>query len=185
VVCEGTIAGISPNLSLKQYGNQRKMSAHGFLIRFEEGFIDNHLLADPFYLSISAMTQNNLLLREGDNVEFEASLTIDRGRLKFIKSGRFQFYERGIEKPLRKNDVLVALETYTIQENQPNKCLDCAHGTLVDVENSNHGPSRAMVCLQGAADFRYCALAVKINDSENGETCINSTWKGKKCHHVL
>ena len=185
VVCEGKIAGISPNLSLRQQNNHHNISAHGFLIRFEEGYIDNYLFEDSFYLSISPMSQNSLLLREGDNLEFEASLTIDRGRLKFIKSGRFQFFGRGVEKPLRKNDVLLALETYTIQENQPNKCMSCAYGTLVDVENSNNGPSRVMVCLQGVADYRYCALSVKISDSKNGETCINSTWKGKKCHHVL
>jgi hypothetical protein len=185
VACEGVVAGISPGLSLKQQGNRQSIYAAGFLIRFEEGYIDNLLFEDPFYLSISAMSQNKLLIRKGDNVEFDASLIIDRGRFRFIKPGRFQFYERGNEKPLRKNDILVALQTYTIQENQPGKCMDCASGILVDVENSNNGSSRALVCIQGVADYRYCALALKISDSKISETCINSTWKGKKCHHVL
>jgi hypothetical protein len=185
VACEGTVAGITPDLSLKHYGNRQNISAHGFLIRFNEGFIDDHLLEDPFYLSISAMSQNKLLLRTGDNIEFEANLIVDRGRLKFIKSGRFQFYERGIEKPMRKNDVLVALQTYTIQENQPEKCKACTYGMLVDMENSTNGPSRATICLQGIVDYRYCTIAVKQRDSDNGDSCINTTWKGKKCHHVL
>jgi hypothetical protein len=185
VPCEGIIAGISPDLYLKRQGSRQKIYSTGFLIRFEEGYIDNLLFEDPFYLSISGMSQNKLLLRKGDNIEFEASLMIDRGRFRFIKPGRFQFYERGDEKPLRKNDILVALQTYTIQENQPGKCIDCAAGVLVDVENSNNGPSRATVCLQGVADYHYCSFAVKIRDSNNGETCINSSWNGKKCHHVL
>jgi len=185
VVCEGMVAGVNPNLSLRQHGSQQNLSAHGFLIRFMEGFIDNMLFEDAFYLSISALSQNKLLLREGDNIEFEASLIIDRGRFKFIKPGRFQFFERGEGKPIRKNDVLVALQTYSIQENQPSKCMGCAYGILVDVENFNNGPSRAMVCIQGVADYRYCSHTVQISDSKDGETCINLTWKGKKCHHVL
>ena len=185
VLCEATVTGISPDLTLRQQGTQRRISAHGFLIRFEEGFIDDLLFEDPFYLSISSMSQNKLLLRSGDNVEFEASLLIDRGRLKFTKPGRFQFYERGEGKPLRQNDVIVSLQAYTIQENQPGKCMSCIYGMLVDVENSNHGSSRATVCLQGIADYRYCTISEKITDASESETCINSTWKGKKCHHVL
>ena len=185
VLCEGTITSVNPDLTLKQTGNHQNISAHGFLVRFEHGFIDNHLFDDPFYLSISAMSQNKLLLREGDNLEFEASLLVDRGRLKFIKPGRFQFYNRGEKKPLRKNDVLVALETYTVQENQPGICMNCRYGMLVDVENTGNGPSRTTVCLQGVEDHRYCTVSVHTSDSNNGDSCANSGWKGKKCHHVL
>jgi len=185
VPCEGIVTGITPDLFLKKQGSRQSIRATGFLIRFEEGYIDNQLFEDPFYLSISALSQNKLLLRNGDNIEFDASLIIDRGRFRFIKPGRFQFYERGDEKPLRKSDVLVALQTYTIQENQPEKCMDCASGMLVDVENSNNGSSRTIVCLQGIVDYRYCTISVEIINSSNGDTCINSTWKGKKCHHVL
>lgn len=185
VACEGKVAGISPDLSLKQQGNHRQISAHGFLVRFEEGFIDDMLFEDSFYLSLSAISQNKLLLRKGDNLEFEASLIIDRGRFKFIKSGRFQFYERGDEKPLRKNDVLVDLQTYTIQENQPGKCMDCTYGLLVDVDNHKNGPSRATVCLQGIADYRYCTVAVRTSDSDDSDSCINTSWGKNNCHHVL
>jgi hypothetical protein len=185
VVCEGKVAGINPDLSLKMQGNRHILSASGFLIRFYEGFIDNQLFEDPFYLSISAMSQNKLLIRKGDDLEFEASLLIDQGRLRFIKPGRFQFYERGDEKPIRKNDVLVALQTYTIQKNQPDICMNCAYGLLVDMQNSNNGPSRAMVCLQGVTDYKYCTIDVQTNDTNNGDSCINSGWKGRKCHHVL
>ena len=185
VLCEGIIAGINPDLTLRRQGEKYRISARGFLIRFKEGYIDNHLFEDPFYLSISSMTQNKLLLREEDNLEFEASLLVDRGRLKFIKPGRFEFYNRGDNKPLRTNDILVAKETYTIQENQPAKCMNCVHGMLVDVENLDNGPSRATVCLQGIADYQYCTISVNTDDSLNGDSCANSGWKGKKCHHVL
>ena len=185
VSCEGIVSGIRPDLYLKRQGSRKGISASGFLIRFEEGYIDNMLFEDPFYLSISAMSQNNLLIRKGDNIEFEASLKIDRGRFKFIKPGRFQFYERGDDKPLRKNDILVALQNYTIQENQPGICMNCSSGILVDLENSNRGSSRTTICLQSVADYRDCPHALKMLDANNGETCINSNREGKKCQHIL
>jgi hypothetical protein len=184
-LCEGTISGINPDMTLKQNGTRKGLSVHGFLARFEDGYIDNQLFEDPFYLSISSMSQNKLLLRKGDNIEFEASLIIDRGRLKFVKPGRFQFYNRGNEKPLRRNDVLVALETYTIQEKQHAKCMNCVFGILVDVVNTKNGPSRSTVCLQGITDPQYCTITIQTKDSKNSDSCVNSSWKGKKCHHVL
>lgn len=185
VLCEGIVAGIRPDLFIKKQGNRQRIFSSGFLIRFEEGYIDNLLFEDPFYLFISAMTQNKLLLRKKDNIEFEASLKIDRGRFRFIKPGRFQFYERGVEKPLRKNDILVALQSYMIQENQPMKCMACASGMLVDVETINNGPSRTLVCTQGVAEFRYCTYAVTLSDAKTDDICINSEWNRNKCHYVL
>ena len=57
--------------------------------------IDNSPFDDPFYLSISSLTQNKIKLRKDDLLEFEANLFLDRGRLVFRKSGKFYFTERG------------------------------------------------------------------------------------------
>jgi hypothetical protein len=185
VPCEGTVSAVIPDLSLKQQRKTRQLLAHGFLIRFNEGFIDNTFFEDPFYLSISHQTQNQLLIRKDDSIEFEANLTIDRGRFKFNRSGRFQFYQRGEEKPLRNTDVVAALKTYTIQENQPEKCRRCQYGVLVDRESAKPGPTRAIICLQGIADYRYCTINIHTEDPNDHESCINTLWGNKKCHHVL
>jgi hypothetical protein len=185
VPCEGTVAAVIPELSLKHQGGKQQLLAYGFLIRFNEGFINNCLFEDPFYLSISSQTQNQLLIRKDDVIEFEANLNIDRGRFKFNRSGKFQFYQRGEEKALRSTDVLAALRTYTIQENQPEKCLRCQHGILVDRESATPGPSRATICLQGIADYRYCAVNVNTENPNGHESCINAQWGNKKCYHVL
>lgn len=185
VPVEGTVAAVMPDLSLRKNGKHSQLAMKGFIIRFDQGFVDNQLFADPFYLAFSAMSQNKLLIREGDEIEFDAGLLIDRGRFKFIRPGRFQFYQRGEGKALRKYDVLVALKTYTIQENQPAKCIRCTHGQLTDVEGTNNGPSRAMVCLQGIADYRYCTVSVETTESTGPDSCINNNWGKKNCSHVL
>ena len=185
VICEGSVAGVTPGLTLQQQGNHYHLMSHGFLVRFDEGYIDNCLFIDPFYLSLSSMTQNKLLLRGGDNLEFLAQLIIDRGRFKFIKAGRFQFFERGSGKPMRNSDVQVGLKTYTIQENQPSKCMGCADGVLVDINRLKRGPSRATVCLQGIVDYRYCISATTLPKAGPIETCVNTQWGKHNCHLVL
>ena len=132
----------------------------GFIVRLVDGFIDNLLFSDPFYLSLSALSQNKLAFRRGDQVEFEANLIIDRGRFKFFKPGRFQFYQRGDEKPLLKADISVALKTYSIQNDQTEKCLHCESGLLVDLDQQPASPSRVMVCLQGVPDQQTCILSI-------------------------
>ncbi len=185
VSVEGIIAHVVPALSLRLAGSHYRLDTNGFLIRFDEGYIDNSLFSDNYYLSISALTQNKMLFRKGDSLEFEANLSIDRGRFKFMKPGRIQFFDRGHDIPLRKADVLVAAKTFTIQENQPEKCLRCEHGVLVDLINSHNGPSRSVVCLKGIANYNLCTLNIDSPESGNNDTCINIEWKGKRCHHVL
>jgi len=185
VAVEGNIANVVPALSMHQERSHYHLNANGFLVRFDEGYIDNCLFSDNFYLSISPLTQNKMLFRKGDSLEFEASLSIDRGRFKFTKPGRFQFFERGSDKPIRKADVLVASKTFTVQEKQPVKCLRCEHGVLVDFLSSQNGPSRCVICLKGIVDNNICTINCDTSDSLNDETCINIEWKGKSCHHVL
>jgi len=185
VAVEGIIGKVIPDLSMKQIGSGFVLKANGFLIRFEDGYLDNTLFADTFYLSISALTQNKMLFRSGDSLEFDASLFIDRGRFKFKKSGRFHFFERGSKKPMKKADILVSLKTSTIQENQPEKCLRCEHGVLVDLINPGNGPSRSLICLKGVQNSNLCTLNMDASDSNINDTCINIEWHGKNCHHVL
>ena len=185
VSVEGIIGNVVPDLVMMKMGSGYALKANGFLIRFDDGYLDNTPFADTFYLSISALTQNKMLFRRGDSLEFEASLFIDRGRFKFKKSGRFHLFERGNDKPIKKVDVLVSLKTFSIQENQPEKCLRCEHGILVDLINPGIGPSRSVICLKGVANYNLCTLNMDTPDLNNNDTCINIEWRGKNCHHVL
>ncbi|TFH01520.1 MAG: hypothetical protein E4H13_04685 [Calditrichales bacterium] len=185
VPCEGRVAGVVPELYLKPNGPRDQLNMNGFLVRFDQGYLDNHLFEDAFYLSLSAMSQNQLQLREGDSVEFEARLNIDRGRFKFSASRKFQFFERGPGKALRTSDIQVALKTYTLQNKQPDKCLSCNHGILVDKGGSAAGPSRKVVCLEGVNDYRDCTISFMRPDGNNQDTCVNTQWGENRCHHVL
>ena len=173
ILCEGVVSEVKPEFILYKNNGNFNISLRGFLICFTEGFLDNILFEDKFYLSISASTQNSLLIRDSDSIEFMANLVVDKGRLKFIKSGRFQFYERGKGAPPRKNEFLVTLQTYTIQKNQPTKCLNCSYGQLCDVKTNDPGPKREVICTKGIQDYNHCTIAIPLNITSNSEKCAN------------
>jgi len=185
ILCEGCVSEVKPEFLIYKKGGKITLSLRGFLVCFKEGFIDNLSFEDKFYLSISSTTQNNLLLREGDSLEFQANLLLDRGRFKFIKSGRFVFYERGDSVPIKRTDILVALKTYTIQPNQPQKCLNCKHGILGDVESDLPGPRRIVICMQGVQNYNYCSIAILNNMTEHSDQCVNYQWSNMSCKHTL
>jgi hypothetical protein len=176
ILCEGVVSEVKPEFILYKNNGNINIGLRGFLICFKEGFLDNMLFEDRFYLSISASTQNSLLIRDNDSMEFQANLVIDKGRLKFIKSGRFHFYERGKSVPRRKNEFLVTLQTYTIQKNQPTKCLNCSYGQLCDIKTYDTGPKREVICTKGIQDYNYCTISVPLNISNISEKCANSHW---------
>jgi hypothetical protein len=185
VSCEGVVSSINPDFVLYKNNNSYTPSLKGFLIRFEQGYLDNQFFQDPFYLSISTMTQNKLLIRTGDSLEFTASLRIDKGRFKFFKSGKFQFYNRGNSKPVRNSDILVALKVATIQPGQPEKCMRCTYGSLADIITDKPGPGRAILCLKGIHDFQCCICNIESNANENNGQCMQTNTTGLKCHYTI
>lgn len=185
ISCEGEVSSIRPDFILYKNDAGFSLNLKGFLFEFEEGYIDNQHFADRFYLSVSSQTQNKLLIREGDILEFEAFLSIDRGRFKMIKSGKFQFYTRGVVKPLRASDILVQSKTFSVQRGQPQKCMRCRHGILTDVHSKKPGPTRAVVCLLGVYDYRGCVIAEYVQNEFQNEQCVNTSENSPGCNFLL
>jgi hypothetical protein len=184
VLCEGTISEVKPDFILKKHDQHYQLILRGYLVAFPQGYIDNQFFEDRFYLSISAITQKKLMLRTGDTLEFEAGLILDRGRFKFIKSGRFQFQQRGSADSLQQADPLTQ-RTFTIHPEQPAQCLNCRHGTLVDIETSDPGPKRTVICLQGIPEYKDCPIYTLQSLHEYMDRCANTTWNDFKCQHLL
>jgi hypothetical protein len=185
VPCEGTVNSIKPKIVLYKNHNRFTPALKGFLVRFNEGFIDNRHFIDPFFLSISAMTQNKLQIRNEDSIEFVANLHIDKGRFIFVKSGNFHFFNRGNGKPFRKSEALLALNNFTIQGGQPKKCLICEYGILADIVSDSPGPQRTVVCLQGVNDYNFCPYPVEHCKHEIIDKCIQIQTKSVSCHQPL
>jgi hypothetical protein len=184
VVCEGTVHEVKADFVLKKDGNQYRLFLRGYLVSFQEGYIDNQFFEDKFYLTISSRTQKQLLFRQDDVIEFKAGLRIDRGRFKFFKSGSFYFQQRGMPEAIPKQDPLAQLN-YSIYIDQPAQCLNCRHGLLVDIETQDPGPRRTVICLQGIADYKNCPIRILENLHDHTDRCANTTWNEVQCQHLL
>jgi hypothetical protein len=185
ILAEGKVKSIKPDLTISNIKTRNRINLRGFLVEFSCGYLDNQFFDDPFYLSISSLTQNKLKIRKDDNLEFEANLSLDRGRLKLYKSGKFHFIERGAHHPPNRGDLLVALSTATIQPGQPLKCMRCSKGILSDLHGSTSGPRRAIVCVLGIPDYQLCTYVEPEQNPDNTDTCANPKWKNLKCNQIL
>ena len=174
---EGTVNFVSPELVLHKINDIASVRFSGFLIRFQTGYIDNVPFEDPFYLRISALTQQQLAIRQGDEMDFKAQLEIDRGRFRFIKSGSFFFYNRGTSDHPQKKDILERIRCSIIHTKQNPGCLSCRNGVLADIKGDTYGPSRALVCLEGVSIPAHCSKKIAIDKDDLEETCGNSDWR--------
>jgi hypothetical protein len=108
----------------------------------------------------------------------------DRGRFKFIKSGNFHFSRRGDPDFILKYDALIQ-KTFTLHPEQPERCLNCQHGMLVDIDTRDPGPKRTMVCLQGIPQSKECPIPVLTTMRTRNDRCANTTWNDMKCEYLL
>jgi hypothetical protein len=185
VLCEGIVKAIRPDLVLYEDNNLCRLRIRGFLVSFNNGYIDNQIFDDRFYLSVSQLTQSKLKIKQGDEIEFHGRLNIDKGRFKFIKSRNFQFYNRGAGNDTTQSEIIVASKTFTIQHNQPKKCLNCKKGLLVDVISQKPGPRRKVICLNNVNNHKSCLEYLSKSAITPENKCINLDWNRQKCRQTL
>ncbi|MFQ6115064.1 MAG: hypothetical protein ACE5NG_13450 [bacterium] len=95
---------------------------------------------------------------------------MDQGRVILKKARRVDFLKKSQIDSWSEGKALVALKTATWFERQPERCLTCEKGSLVDVFEKNAYEEkryRQLLCLEGINDPQYCYFcAEKILDSD-------------------
>lgn len=163
----GTANSVKPHFKRKKWGSTETLTFPGFLVSFKEGYIDRVFFKDYIFLTISRKTQENLKFSNGDKVEFEAVLRTDRGRIILEKIRHVEFLEKKEKTSWNSSQAVVAKNTGTELDCQPDKCLVCENGCLLDVveRDGQHFKSyRHLFCLAGVTDPENCVypLAKKI-----------------------
>jgi hypothetical protein len=163
----GTVNSVKPHFRKKILGSKEILAFPGFLISFKEGYLDRVFFEDYIFLSISIKSQENLKFAKGDKVEFEATLRTDKGRIILEKIGHVGFLEKKGEAFWNESLALVAKNTGTELDCQPEKCLVCENGCLLDVvekEGERSKIHRHLFCLAGVGDPEACVypLAKKM-----------------------
>ena len=155
----GKIDGVKPLFNKRVYGKGESFVFRGFLLIFKELFIERERIEDHVYIRLSPKTYASLKFGAGDVITARATLDMDRGRLVMHRLRRIDIEQRG-EAPLwNESKALVARETATHIPLQPEGCIQCPFGSLIDVEDRSAKHSRRyreLYCLKGMKDHRKC-----------------------------
>jgi hypothetical protein len=133
------------------------------LLYLVDGIFGYDLFLDPFYARLSFGSYDRAQLATGDVVDMKGQLEIDRGRFVFGKVGDINIVRSGEGESIPSGQLKQAKFTGTVIDGQPAKCLRCLHGLLIDSDRSDgrSSPRRLLYCVEGVADYRFCAFHVR------------------------
>ena len=160
----GIIDGIKPHYCKKIYPKSEHLSFQGFLLIFREIFLGMTRFEDFVYARISSKTFSTLKLGKGDKIFARGVLTMEEGRLVLSKCHHFEVEERGEVPVWNESNTRIIRETATRFSVQPEGCVACPFGALVDVEDfkGNRKLYRELYCLKGMPDYRDCFIPAEI-----------------------
>ncbi len=159
------IDSIKPKFTKMIMGNRGQVRLNGYLGVARSGFFGWTEFEDIFFLSISPRQQERFRLAPGDVLEGQGTVVLDHGRVLLKKIWALELEERSGERTWSNSDALVAREVATRFSTQPEECLHCPHGALVDVTEKHHGQTemhRELYCLEGIAESDQCYLLPRV-----------------------
>jgi hypothetical protein len=166
----GTVNSVKPHFRKIRFGSKETISFPGFLISFSEGYLDRTFFEDHLFVTVSRRTQQNLRFAKGDRVDFQARLGIDRGRIVLDRIRHIDFLHKEKDTAPTVSQALVAQKTGTEFDCQPEKCVMCEKGCLLDVVEKTEETSpvkRHLFCLMGVENPEECIYQlVKKMDKE-------------------
>lgn len=180
----GEIDAVKPLFRKRVFPKAESFSFSGFLLIFKQLYFGRMLMEDHVYARISSKTFASFKFGRGDVLTARATLNLDKGRLVLNRLHRVEIEKRG-EAPLwDESKALVARETAYPIPLQPEGCVQCPFGSLIDVEDlSRKEPRkyRELYCLKGMKDHRschdyvqYCGFDEEANDGvSNAASCMS------------
>jgi hypothetical protein len=163
VSCWCEVRAIKPRFKKEIYTRKGQVRLDGYVLVMEKGFFNTMPFDDVFYAHITPRQQDGLRLAPGDRFEARGLLKLDRGRLLLTKLWSLDFDTRSGEPTWNNSRALVARQTATQFRVQPEDCLRCPRGALVDVAENKAGHMRLyrnLYCLEGVADPAICYFGV-------------------------
>ena len=155
----GRIACVKPWLEKRLQHEQTRLHLRGYLLVFKRGFIGLDAFDDTFYVRISERQMRAHGFVPKMRVEMTGEIRVDRGRIVVQRPKSIEVLSRGWGRPWRREGALVALRTATFLEVQPEPCVACRWGALVDVLDERDAEVkryRNLYCLKGISDPAGC-----------------------------
>lgn len=159
----GKISSVFP-LFLKTIDDGRSnISLTGFLLKFERGHIGYDLFDDTIYLRVGRTFLENHRPAPGDDLDCEAHLINDRGRMILIKPSRVEINKKGGEQLIDFSRALVARTTGAIVIDDIKLCRNCPYGALLDVReiSPRENSYRRFFCMRGVDTAYTCPVRLE------------------------
>ncbi|MBM3318268.1 MAG: hypothetical protein FJY75_10510 [Candidatus Eisenbacteria bacterium] len=186
-LCEigGEITDIRPHLVEESDGPRARLRLRGYLARLMPAWVGLHGFEDALYLRLPRGQQERHRLAPGDRLEAEGWIRLDRGRLVGEPLRRIRVEERSGQPPARWEQALLDRSSAVRLPGQPERCLRCARGLLIDVQTRARRPGarpggrRELLCLEGIGRPEDCpyqawkALAGEGGDRREGQAGCN------------
>ncbi|HNW60291.1 MAG TPA: hypothetical protein PKI62_11490 [bacterium] len=168
------IAAVKPRF-LKEIDSQgARLRLDGFLLIAREGFIGRDALEESFFAVITPQQQERLALAPGDLLDARGAFSLDQGRILFPRLHALEVSERIGAAAWRSSQALVARQSARTISGQPEQCLQCCQGALVDVidrRSRPERPRRELICLEGIENETACYYQTALQLEENASGC--------------
>ena len=155
------ISSIKPRFR-RTYSNGRgQLLLDGYLIVVRHGYIGLTEFDDYFYVNISPNQQDRFRFAPDDTFDATGRMSFDRGRIVFKRIRSVDFGERSHRQTWNNSRALVARSSATTFKSQPESCLHCENGALVDTVEIKNGQKRfhrSLYCLEGVKDWQDCYI---------------------------
>lgn len=155
----GRIACVKPWFEKRLQHGQTQLRLRGYLLVFQRGFIGLDAFDDTFYVRIGEREMREHRFVPKMRVELKGEIRIDRGRVVVRRPRHIDVLSRGYGRPWRREGALVAVRTATLLKEQPDSCIACRWGALVDVLDERDREERRyrnLYCLKGISDPAGC-----------------------------
>jgi len=169
----GEVNSVKPHLKKILFSVGESLRFKGFLLSFKNGFIDRVFFDDYIYASVSRKSQERSGFAKGDKLDFKARLKIDHGRIVLERLRFVEFKEKLDNTSWDLSEALVARSVGAEFDCQPEKCLICEKGCLMDVVDKTQTKERMfrhLFCLLGVESPGECwyDLKKRVERQERG-----------------
>ena len=155
----GRIKHVKPWFERRILPTEKHTKLFGYIIVFKRGFIGNEDFHDTIYIRVSESLMKTYQFVPKMKIEMHGEIREDRGRIIVHRPKRIEIIKSGWGKPMTRDYALVAMKTSTVLKEQPEHCLACRWGALIDVFDRTEWEERryrSLCCLKGIADPDGC-----------------------------
>ena len=157
----GTINSVKPHFREVIHPHGSYVAFQGFLLNFSEVYLDLVYWKDFCFVTLGREMQSLYRFRKGDRVSFRAKARMDCGRLVLHRVRGVEIEEKTEGEFWTESKARLARRVGASFPDQPERCLACERGALLDVVEApekSERRDRRLFCLEGISDPVLCSL---------------------------